>query len=138
MPDTQTLIVRYALFAGIATLANIAAQEASILAYAGANHLTVSILAGTAAGFVVKYVLDKFFIFYDTTTDATREAAKMFLYGATAIVTTLIFWGVELGAWAIWHTAFAKYSGAVLGLSIGYVVKYLLDRRYVFGRARAA
>ena len=36
------------------------------------------------------------------------------------------------GFWLIWRTEFAREAGAVIGLSIGYVTKYLLDRRYVF------
>jgi hypothetical protein len=30
-----------------------------------------------------------------------------------------------------------KYMGAVLGLAIGYVTKYQLDRRFVFRAGRA-
>jgi hypothetical protein len=39
--------------------------------------------------------------------------------------------------WAIWETSAAKYTGAVLGLSVGYAAKYLLDRQFVFRERRA-
>ena len=44
-----------------------------------------------------------------------------------------------LAFWLIWGTDLARESGAVLGLTVGYVVKYNLDRRFVFvetGRAQ--
>jgi putative flippase GtrA len=82
----------------------------------------------------MKYVLDKFFVFNDGFEGHAEEAAKITLYGAFSVVTTLIFWGFEVAAWSIWGTAGAKYTGAVVGLAIGYAIKFLLDRRYVFGR----
>jgi hypothetical protein len=54
------------------------------------------------------------------------------LYGLFSIVTTLVFWSFETGFWAIWHTDLAKYSGAVLGLALGYAAKFLLDKHFTF------
>jgi putative flippase GtrA len=48
------------------------------------------------------------------------------------VVTTAIFWVAETAFWLTWGTDLAREAGAVIGLSIGYVTKYLLDRRYVF------
>jgi putative flippase GtrA len=48
------------------------------------------------------------------------------------IVTTAIFWSTETAFWLIWETHTMRELGAVLGLSLGYVVKYALDRRFVF------
>ena len=28
----------------------------------------------------------------------------------------------------------SKYAGAIIGLSIGYIVKYNLDKKFVFGK----
>jgi hypothetical protein len=64
------------------------------------------------------------------------EIRKVIVYGLSAVATTIIFWGVELSFWRIWGTAEAKYSGAVLGLSIGYWIKYRLDRHFVFARRK--
>ena len=130
--STNDAMIRYVLFAVIATLANILTQEAAIR-LAPVAPLQTSILAGTIAGFIVKYVLDKFFVFNDPYQSRADEAAKITLYGAFSVVTTLIFWGFELAAWTIWGTTRAKYAGAVAGLAIGYALKFLLDRRYVFG-----
>jgi putative flippase GtrA len=131
-----TIAVRYVLFAVVATLANLAAQEA-VVRLAPAAPLALSIAAGTVVGFAVKYVLDKKWIFYDAFTTHREEARKISLYGLFSVVTTLVFWGFEVAFWMIWHTDFAKYAGAVLGLAIGYTAKFTLDQTFVF-RERSA
>jgi putative flippase GtrA len=46
--------------------------------------------------------------------------------------TTIIFWTTEVLFDALWQVEIAKYIGAVVGLSIGYSIKYFLDKKYVF------
>jgi putative flippase GtrA len=130
------IAVRYVLFAVLATLVNLATQEIAVR-LAPIAPLEISILAGTAAGFAVKYVLDKRWIFYDAYTTHRDEARKVTLYALFSVVTTLIFWGFEVSFWTLWRTGFAKYTGAVLGLAIGYTAKFALDQTYVF-RERSA
>lgn len=141
MSDTEVLrhpplsgaaiFVRYVLFAVAAGIANILTQ--ATISRASPNVTVVaSILAGTAVGFLVKYVLDKRWVFFDGYQDAIGEIRKITAYGAFGVATTLMFWGVELGAWHAWKTAEAKYIGAVVGLAIGNWAKYLLDKRFVF------
>ncbi len=48
------------------------------------------------------------------------------------IFTTIIFWGTEIGFNAIFENQNAKYIGAIIGLSIGYAIKYFLDKKFVF------
>ena len=132
----MTILFRYVLFAVVATLVNLAAQEVAFRLTPVAP-LVVSILAGTAAGFAVKYVLDKNWIFYDAYTGHRDEARKVTLYALFSIVTTLVFWGFEVTFWTIWRTDLAKYAGAVLGLAVGYAAKFALDQTYVF-RERSA
>jgi putative flippase GtrA len=132
----MALVARYVLFAAVSTVANLATQEAAVRVLPAAP-LALSILAGTAAGFAVKYVLDKRWIFYDAYTTPAHEAQKVALYGLFSVATTLVFWSFEVTFWTLWKTDAAKYAGAVLGLAIGYAVKFLLDRSYVF-RPRSA
>lgn len=122
---------RYVLFAVLSTLVNFGAQEAVIMALPSRS-LLPSIFAGTVAGFVVKYLLDKYWIFFDGYASASSEARKVTLYGLFSVVTTLIFWAFEIAFWNVWQTDMAKYSGGALGLALGYALKYQLDRRYVF------
>ena len=48
------------------------------------------------------------------------------------LVTTAIFWGFEFTFDAIYQTKEMRYVGGVIGLAIGYYVKYQLDKRFVF------
>ena len=130
------MFVRYVLFAILATLANLATQEVAIRT-APVAPLTVSIVMGTAAGFVLKYWLDKKWVFDDGYSGHRQELQKITLYGAFSVLTTLVFWGFEVAFWVIWRTDFAKYTGAVLGLAIGYAAKFMLDRTFVFKERQA-
>ena len=121
----------YVAFALLATVINLGTQEFAFRAAPGLP-VMFSIVTGTVAGFVVKYALDKIWIFDDQYDGARAETRKIALYGFFSIATTAIFWGAELLFLALWGTAAAKYTGAILGLAIGYAVKYEIDRRYVF------
>ena len=129
------MFARYVIFAVLATLANLAAQEV-VMRLAPVAPLALSILAGTVAGFVLKYVLDKKWVFDDRYGGHREELQKVTLYGAFSVLTTLIFWGFEVAFWTIWRTDLAKYTGAVLGLAIGYAAKFALDRAFVFKERR--
>lgn len=134
----RALVVRYAGFTVIAVIANLAAQR---LVLAGAETATgprfaVAVLIGTLVGLVVKYALDKRWIFYDQTSGARAQGAQFMMYSLMGVATTLIFWVSETAAWMIWGTDLAREMGAIAGLSVGYVTKYLLDRRFVFKDAR--
>jgi putative flippase GtrA len=48
------------------------------------------------------------------------------------VLTTMIFWGMETALRLIWQTDLMPGLGAILALSIGYVIKYYPDRRSVF------
>jgi putative flippase GtrA len=129
----MVIAIRYILFAIVSTLANLATQE-FVIRVSPVTPLAASMIAGTVVGFAVKYVLDKHWIFQDDSATYTEELGKIFLYGAFSVVTTLIFWAAELASWRVWQSDFAKYSGAIFGLAIGYTAKYLLDRAFVFKR----
>lgn len=127
----MTIAFRYILFAVLSGAVNFAAQQVVIWLVPAAP-LMLSILVGTAAGFAVKYVLDKNWIFFDSYTSHRDEARKVVLYGLFSVATTLVFWAFEVAFWTTWHTDFAKYAGGALGLALGYLAKYSLDRRFVF------
>ena len=128
----QTLILRYAAFAVVATIANLATQRL-VLQFGDTNgYFAAAVGAGTIVGLVIKYILDKRWIFYDVETGVKNHSRKFSLYTAMGLVTTAIFWGTETAFWLIWQTDMTRELGAILGLSVGYVVKYNLDRRFVF------
>ncbi len=131
------LYLRYALFAGIATAINLGSQAALLRFYHGPLALTGAIILGTGAGLVTKYLLDKYWIFLDRSTSAAAQGKQFALYTGTGIATTLIFWAFEYGFDALPPEGRWRYVGAVIGLTIGYVAKYRLDRRFVFNRGAA-
>lgn len=124
--------VLYVIFACIATIANLATQEITINLYPFAYPLIVSIIAGTLIGLITKYFLDKRYIFSYQTENHSKDFQTFVLYSSMSIITTLIFWISEFAFDAYFGTKFMRYVGAVLGLSIGYITKYQLDRKYVF------
>jgi putative flippase GtrA len=138
MLSRKELVARYVAFAIVATLVNLGFQHLSLFVYRGPLAVGGSILAGTGAGFLCKYVLDKRFIFFDPTRAAAHEVGQVALYGVTGVVTTLLFWACELGLWRAIGADWAKDLGGIIGLTVGYWVKYQLDRRFVFGREAPA
>ena len=88
--------------------------------------------AGTFAGFVFKFIADKFIVFEDKMDNSLEKTSKQLaLYFSFAIITTAIFWGFEL-AFKILFTGDAYLIGGMIGLAIGYSIKFILDRKYVF------
>lgn len=130
------LIVRYALFAVTATLANLLMQRAVLAVLSDSLGFALAVFAGTATGLIIKYILDKRWIFFDKTEGVANGGRKFGLYTLTGVATTLIFWATETAFWLTWNTAEARELGAVLGLAIGYCIKYNLDRKFVFASRR--
>ncbi|HIE40692.1 MAG TPA: GtrA family protein [Thiomicrorhabdus sp.] len=126
------IALMYTIFALFATVVNIGSQEITFQLYQGSFAIMLSILVGTAAGLVLKYWLDKRYIFQYQTQNIQHGSKTFTLYTVMGIVTTFIFWGFELAFDAIYGTKEMRYLGGVIGLAIGYYVKYQLDKRYVF------
>lgn len=122
----------YTIFAVISTATNIVSQDIVFRIYQGNYDLWLAIFIGTAVGLVVKYFLDKRYIFQYQTTSITHGSKTFYLYTLMGLFTTVIFWGFEFAFDAVYQTAEMRYLGAVIGLAIGYFVKYQLDKRYVF------
>lgn len=122
----------YTLFAALATAANIGAQELWLRLWRGPFAIGLSVLAGTAVGLLVKYALDKRWIFGFKAQNAVHDGQTFALYTFMGLLTTAIFWGFEFGFQALFGTDQMRYLGGVLGLAIGYAAKYRLDKHYVF------
>ncbi len=138
LPSPWRVALLYAGFAALATVANIGAQEVWLRCWHGPHAIALSVLAGTAVGLVVKYVLDKRWIFRFQTQGAAHDGKTFVLYTLMGVLTTGIFWGFEWAFHQLWGTREMRYAGGVLGLAIGYVAKYWLDKRFVFRPALAA
>jgi putative flippase GtrA len=129
--------VKYALFAGLATGINIAVQRGVGQIVQGPLSLYIVILSGTTAGLIVKYLLDKRFIFYYQPPSRSDEAIKVLLYLVMSAFATTVFWAVELSFDALFDFTAARYLGAAVGLTLGYSLKYELDKHFVFTQPAA-
>ncbi len=127
-----TLLLRYTAFGVIATVANLAMQR-MVLAFGNSSALfVIAVGSGTIVGLIIKYLLDKRWIFQDNSTGMKAHSQKFMLYTLMGLLTTAIFWGTETAFWLIWKTDLMRETGAVIGLGVGYIVKYNLDRKFVF------
>lgn len=126
------IAVNYTIFAIIATIVNIGTQELSIRLYDQAYAVPLSVFLGTGTGLVAKYLLDKKYIFKYTTQSIGHDAKLFYLYTVMGLITTVIFWGMEFGFDYLFDTRLMRYVGGVIGLAIGYVLKYHLDKKFVF------
>ena len=133
MTKTATKIaIFYTLFAVVSTAINIGSQMVSIWIYKGPFSVEISILVGTVMGLPLRYFLEKRYIFNFTSKNLVHDGKLFIFYSAMGVITTLIFWGTEYAFHLIYDTDFMRYLGGIIGLSIGFYVKYQLDKKYVF------
>lgn len=137
MRRSQRIAGLYALFAVLATGINLGSQWLVLRIVAPVHvpmsqELFLALGFGTAAGLVTKYVLDKRYIFGDLSMGVANHAAKFSLYTTTGIVTTAIFWSSELFGAFVDPDGIGLYIGGAAGLVVGYIIKYRLDKAFVF------
>ena len=128
--------LHYTIFALLATAANIGAQELAIRLYGGDYAVTLAIMVGTAVGLTVQYVLDRKYIFHFRVESVSHDTRTFVLYTLMGVVTTAIFWGFEFGFYFLFESKSMRYLGGIIGLAIGYWMKYHLDKRFVFTSTR--
>ena len=126
------ITVLYTLFALVSVAINIGSQMLSVWAYKGPFSVEISILVGTVMGLPLRYFLEKRYIFSFTSKSLSHDGRLFIFYSVMGLITTLIFWGTEYTFHLIYDTDFTRYIGGIIGLSIGFYVKYQLDKKYVF------
>ena len=127
-----SLVLKYAFFAAVSTAVNLLTQWITSGIIPGSAGVYIGMLAGTGTGLIVKYVLDKKYIFYYQTDSVKKDFQKFIIYTLMGIITTGIFWGSESAFYIIFENENMRYIGAAVGLTLGYIIKYLLDRKFVF------
>lgn len=129
----QSALILHFLFAAISIVLNVASQIVTV-AILPRHEIVIlfSIGVGTTVGLVTKYLLDKFVIYKQSVGSNEREFKKALIYTASGGGTTLLFWIIEYGFHLATHSDFWRYFGAVLGLTIGYTIKFFVDRILVF------
>lgn len=149
MKNSTNQYLYYMSFAAISIILNLASQYiVRILlifflpTFANTKFLSfeywflIALGFGTVIGFLFKFVVDKFVVFEEKLSanrkaEIQKTSKQISIYFSFAIFTTMIFWGFEFtfkillsGNWYLF--------GGLIGLIIGYTVKFLLDRKFVF------
>ncbi|SDI37203.1 GtrA family protein [Pseudomonas panipatensis] len=132
MLTSTKIALYYVLFALIATGFNIGAQDISVRIYTGPLSILLSVILGTAVGLIAKYILDKRYIFRFKTRNTLHDGQVFALYSIMGLATTAIFWGFEFTFQYLFDSKEMRYLGGIIGLAIGYIVKYHLDKKFVF------
>ncbi|MEP1144739.1 MAG: GtrA family protein [Henriciella sp.] len=126
-------LIYYWLAAVLAILINIGSQWAFVMTFGQSDTMVItSVLVGTITGFLAKYILDKVLVFEVAFEASGEEVRQFFFYGVTGVITTLIFWGTELGFHIAFEQEVMRYVGGVVGLCVGYCLKFVLDSMFVF------
>jgi putative flippase GtrA len=125
-------ILLYIYFAFFASIINIFSQYLVFESYEGAYIIYIAMFVGTSLGLISKYIMDKMYIFKYSISNLYDYSKNFSAYVLTGIFTTLIFWSFEYLFYILFNNEIAIYLGAIIGLSIGYTVKYKLDKNFVF------
>jgi hypothetical protein len=125
-------VLYYSFFAFLATIVNIGSQDITVRLYSGQFKITLSIFIGTATGLIVKYILDKKYIFKFQPKNISQDSRTFLIYTFMGVFTTVIFWGFEYFFEYLFHDDKLRYTGGIIGLAIGYWLKYHMDKRFVF------
>jgi putative flippase GtrA len=132
MKSATRIAVVYTWVSALATAANIGTQAVAMWIYSGEYAVELSVLAGTAMGFPIKYVLEKKNVFDFKADNLCHDTRLFILYGFMGVFTTAIFWGVEFAFHFFFGTDAMRYLGGAIGLTVGSYIKYHLDKRFVF------
>ncbi len=132
MRKISQIALLYSAIALFSTAVNISCQALVVNLYQSSGYLPISVLAGTAAGLPIKYVLEKKYIFLFTANDLEHDTRLFVIYSFLGVFTTALFWGIEY-LFHVWFGSDAmRYAGAALGLTLGYTIKYHMDKHWVF------
>ena len=111
---------------------NLAAQALVMFFDNNSHMMLLSMLVGTGVGLVTKYILDKRYIFIFKAENLAHDGGLFLLYSVMGIVTTALFWIIEYGFHWIFAAELMRYIGGAIGLIMGYLIKYRLDKQFVF------
>lgn len=131
---TPRAVVLYILFAGLAVAVNVLVQRAVFALFGdvfddSTSTLWLAMCTGAAVALGLKYLLDRRYVFQ---AKGPATEGEFLAYALTGGAITAVFFAVEYVIWMIFQTATARDIGIVVGMTIGYALKFLLDRRLVF------
>jgi putative flippase GtrA len=80
--------------------------------------------------YIIKFFLDKFIVFKKTETELKETSVEFMKYFGFAVLTTIENVGIQFLFRNFLNTSLE--IAFVVALSIGYLTKFFLDRKYVF------
>ena len=96
LDDKDQLITLYISFCILAMFCNLFVQRIFLYSQHSSSDIIIAIAMGTIAGLIVKYFLDKNWIFNNYEKSIYKNMKYFMKYSFFGIATTLIFWSFEL------------------------------------------
>ncbi len=87
-------------------------------------------IAAVGITYIIKFFLDKYLVFKKTNLKIKETSREFFKYFGFAILTTVENIGIQFILTNIFGAPIE--IGILIALSIGYITKFFLDRKYVF------
>ena len=87
-------------------------------------------IAAVGITYIVKFFLDKYYVFKKSSLKAKETSQEFLKYLGFAILTTIENIGIQFLLTNFAHTPIE--ISVIIALSIGYLTKFFLDRKYVF------
>ena len=89
-------------------------------------------IAAVGITYIIKFFLDKYIVFKKLGSSAKDTSVEFMKYFGFAILTTLENIGIQF---LLTNFLFTPLEiSFVIALSIGYITKFFLDRKYVFSK----
>lgn len=130
--ELARLTLIYSLITIFAIAVNILCQALMIMLYKDIYAIQISVLVGTVVGLPIKYLLEKRYVFQFKSENWNHDRQTLIMYTFMGIFTTAVFISVEFTFHMVFNTDLMRFIGGAIGLIIGNVIKYHLDKRYVF------
>ena len=96
--------------------------------------LNMSELMGSIAAvgitYIIKFFLDKYIVFKKSSLKMKETSQEFFKYFGFAILTTILNIGIQFILTNLFNAPLEV--SFVIALSIGYITKFFLDKKYVF------
>lgn len=102
--------------------------------YCSTNPIDMPVLIGsivaTGITYIIKFFLDKYLVFKKTSLKIKETSEEFSKYFGFAILTTIENIGIQFILTNLFNAPLEV--SVIIALSIGYVSKFFLDRKYVF------
>ena len=87
-------------------------------------------IAAVGITYIIKFFLDKYIVFKKSSLKMKETSQEFFKYFGFAILTTILNIGIQFILTNLFNTPLE--ISFVIALSIGYITKFFLDKKYVF------